>query len=121
MSDKQRTAREVVDAVLSGWIGASADTFSEVCSSDVRWWMPYGDENLAGAADIQQALVDLVGAGDRLRVDAEIVADDGSVAVVEMSRLTGRNQDASPVTSVIMIEDGCVVSGRTYFDVASYA
>ncbi len=120
MADKQRIAHDVVDAVLSGWMNDRVDTFSDACSPDVRWWLPYGGENLTGPENIQRTLLELSGRGDRISINAKIVAEDGETAVVEMSVSTSREQVPTPMTTVIMIEDGCVAVGRTYFDVAAF-
>ena len=118
MTDQERTAHDVVDALLSGWTSGRAEVFAELCSPDVRWWLPHGDDELTGSAAVQRTLGDLFGPGDRLSVDAKVVGDH--VAVVEMSAPARTDRDPSPITTVVEIEDGRVVSGRTYFDVADF-
>jgi ketosteroid isomerase-like protein len=105
--------------LVSAWLASDADAAHGVLSPDVRWWTPFGDGSVEGAADAWTAL-EVVAARtpSPMEVTAMIVNAAGSRGVVELrAGAPARDHRAVLVTFVVTLSDGAVVEGYTYSDV----
>lgn len=118
VTDARKALHEMVWRLLDAWVDDRVEEFLDVCGPDVTWWLPVDGAPRRGREQVWEALQDVrAGAAGTLRVGSVITADDGSMAVVEMTT-GGPPETAASVTSVLTADAGRVMSGRTYVDVA---
>ena len=118
MPDLRATVREQVLALAAALSAGDAPAVAAACADDVRWWTPVTDD-VSGAQAAAAALTDLVRrAGGHAALASVAVDADGAAAVLEL--VAGADRSV-PVTFVLRLAGGRVVSGRVYVDVEQLA
>lgn len=121
MHDARSRTRTVVQVLLLGWLNGHGGFVALAGTSAVRWWTPFSDAELGDVAEIERVLRGLLErVAGPVEVGAVIVAEDGTIAVVELSARTTTGA-TTLITSVLTMADGRVSHGRTYADVAVLA
>ncbi|MFS2293467.1 MAG: nuclear transport factor 2 family protein [Actinomadura sp.] len=120
MKTMQTAARDLARTLFDDLAAGRTGTVARACSPDVTWWIPLDGADHAGAAAVERALLACVGAeAGRVTLESLIASEDGSTVVVEQS-VAREEGVATPATSVLSLEDGRVIAGRTYIDVADW-
>jgi len=116
--DLRATVREQVLALAAALYAGDVAAVAATCARDVRWWTPVTDD-VSGAEPAAAALAHLVRrAGGNADLASVAVDEDGAAAVLELIAGPGR---AVPITCVLHLEQGRVVTGRAYVDVEQLA
>lgn len=96
-----------------------AASLGQACAPSAQWWLPVADGDGVPAADAGRRLAGMAAAAHAVSVGAVIVAPDASQAVVELIAVPRPGESETSATSVLDLDDGHIVAGRTYFDVVA--
>ena len=110
--------RDVLAHLFADLAAGSGAALRSACTPDVSWWLPFGDTEHQGVADVERALLRTF-SGRTAQPQSLILSADGSSAVVEhlLHLEAGRT---TPATTVLAIREERVAQGRTYLDVAAW-
>jgi ketosteroid isomerase-like protein len=115
--------RDVVVRVATALSSNQAGVLERHCAPQARWWTPLEPAWVEGPAAVDRAARAPFGTAlDQVRstIESVVVSEEKGMAVVELSVPASNGSGTAPVTLVMHIDDGRLVSGLTYLDIRAF-
>ncbi|MFC7550886.1 hypothetical protein [Plantactinospora sp. GCM10030261] len=113
----RQRSRDLVRRAVRAALGDEVGVVADASDARVRWWSPADPDWVHGPESVDRALRGLL-AGEPVddAVDALVVSEDGTTAVVELGSRPVPGGVTTPVTLVIELAAGRITEGRGYLD-----